>query len=196
MPVPITIRSTAGDNKWAASVLALRRATARSKWGSRYTPNDPYDFDEISSTRSSASRSAARIESSWCMPRAMAFTKRALDRVNGSFGRQASVDELTRRPADPKTGRPLNYPIPARMCRSMRRAATVCACWQPALPIELRRQESGRRRLTIPGSISCICRPSRAQRDHHRRAEELCRPGCFRESARTFCRRRHDGAPQ
>ncbi len=37
-----------GDNKWAASVLALNPGTGEIKWGFQYTPNDPYDFDEIS----------------------------------------------------------------------------------------------------------------------------------------------------
>src|SRR5205807_1557393 len=37
-----------GDNKWAASVLALSPSDGKIKWGFQYTPNDPYDFDEIS----------------------------------------------------------------------------------------------------------------------------------------------------
>src|SRR5439155_513067 len=37
-----------GDNKWAASVLALNPGNGEIKWGFQYTPNDPYDFDEIS----------------------------------------------------------------------------------------------------------------------------------------------------
>jgi alcohol dehydrogenase (cytochrome c) len=37
-----------GDNKWAASVLALSPADGKIKWGFQYTPQDPYDFDEIS----------------------------------------------------------------------------------------------------------------------------------------------------
>src|SRR5579871_5641039 len=37
-----------GDNKWAASVLALNPGNGKIKWGFQYTPNDPYDFDEIS----------------------------------------------------------------------------------------------------------------------------------------------------
>jgi alcohol dehydrogenase (cytochrome c) len=37
-----------GDNKWAASVLALNPVNGKIKWGFQYTPNDPYDFDEIS----------------------------------------------------------------------------------------------------------------------------------------------------
>ena len=37
-----------GDNKWAASVLALSPNDGKIKWGFQYTPNDPYDYDEIS----------------------------------------------------------------------------------------------------------------------------------------------------
>jgi alcohol dehydrogenase (cytochrome c) len=37
-----------GDNKWAASVLALDPNNGKIKWGFQYTPNDPYDYDEIS----------------------------------------------------------------------------------------------------------------------------------------------------
>src|SRR5712671_2181251 len=37
-----------GDNKWAASVLALDPNSGKIKWGFQYTPNDPYDYDEIS----------------------------------------------------------------------------------------------------------------------------------------------------
>ena len=37
-----------GDNKWAASVIAVNVPDGKIKWGFQYTPNDPYDFDEIS----------------------------------------------------------------------------------------------------------------------------------------------------
>jgi alcohol dehydrogenase (cytochrome c) len=37
-----------GDNKWAASVLAISPNDGKIKWGYQYTPNDPNDFDEIS----------------------------------------------------------------------------------------------------------------------------------------------------
>ena len=37
-----------GDSKWAASLLALSPSDGKIKWGFQYTPNDPYDFDEIS----------------------------------------------------------------------------------------------------------------------------------------------------
>src|SRR5262249_9320708 len=37
-----------GDNKWAASVLALNPADGKIRWGFQDTPNDTYDFDEIS----------------------------------------------------------------------------------------------------------------------------------------------------
>src|SRR5258707_3104990 len=37
-----------GDNKWAASVLAIGPNDGKIKWGFQYTPQDPYDYDEIS----------------------------------------------------------------------------------------------------------------------------------------------------
>jgi len=33
-----------GDNKWAASVLALSPSDGKIKWGFQYTPQDPYDY--------------------------------------------------------------------------------------------------------------------------------------------------------
>src|SRR5262249_10474130 len=33
-----------GDNKWAASVLALDPNNGNIKWGFQYMPNDPYDY--------------------------------------------------------------------------------------------------------------------------------------------------------
>jgi alcohol dehydrogenase (cytochrome c) len=32
-------------------VLAINPADGKIKWGFQYTPNDPYDYDEIWSTR-------------------------------------------------------------------------------------------------------------------------------------------------
>jgi alcohol dehydrogenase (cytochrome c) len=99
-----------GDNKWAASVLALSPANGQIKWGYQYTPNDPYDFDEISEhpiidvTINGEKRKlvvhAARNGFFY-----------ALDRNNGSFvaGKQY-VDQLNWTTGlDPKTGKPLNY---------------------------------------------------------------------------------------
>ena len=98
-----------GDNKWAASVLALSPSDGKIKWGFS-TPQDPYDFDEVSGTRSSTPRSTAST-ANWS-PRNRNGFYYALDRTNGSFvlGKQY-VDQLNWTTGlDPKTGRPpFNY---------------------------------------------------------------------------------------
>jgi alcohol dehydrogenase (cytochrome c) len=99
-----------GDNKWAASVLALDPTTGKIKWGYQYTPNDPYDYDEISEHQ------IVNVKVNGQDRKLVVHAARngfyyALDRVNGSFvaGKQY-VDELNWTPGlDPKTGRPLNY---------------------------------------------------------------------------------------
>jgi alcohol dehydrogenase (cytochrome c) len=99
-----------GDNKWAASVLALNPNSGAIKWGFQYTPNDPYDYDEISehqiidATVNGESRKLV-------VHGARNGFYYALDRTNGAFvaGKQY-VDQLTwTRGLDPKTGLPLDY---------------------------------------------------------------------------------------
>jgi alcohol dehydrogenase (cytochrome c) len=99
-----------GDNKWAASVLALNPSTGAIKWGFQYTPNDPYDFDEISEHPIINAKVNGE-DRKLVVHAARNGFYYALDRVNGSFvaGKQY-VDELNWTPGlDPKTGRPLNY---------------------------------------------------------------------------------------
>ncbi len=99
-----------GDNKWAASVLALNPATGQIKWGYQYTPNDPYDFDEISEHPIINAKINGE-DRKLVVHAARNGFYYALDRTNGSFvaGKQY-VDELTWTPGlDPKTGKPLNY---------------------------------------------------------------------------------------
>ena len=99
-----------GDNKWAASVLALSPSDGKIKWGYQYTPNDPYDYDEISehpiiNTKINGEDRKLVVHAS-----RNGFYY-VLDRVNGSFvaGKQY-VDKLNWTTGlDPKTGRPLNY---------------------------------------------------------------------------------------
>jgi alcohol dehydrogenase (cytochrome c) len=99
-----------GDNKWAASVLAISPSDGKIKWGYQYTPNDPYDYDEISE------HPIIDIKVNGEDRKLVVHAARngffyALDRTNGSFvaGKQY-VDELNWTPGlDPKTGRPLNY---------------------------------------------------------------------------------------
>ncbi|HEY7298240.1 MAG TPA: PQQ-dependent dehydrogenase, methanol/ethanol family [Xanthobacteraceae bacterium] len=99
-----------GDNRWAASVLALNPATGAIKWGYQYTPNDPYDYDEISEHPIINAKVNGE-DRKLVVHAARNGFYYALDRVNGSFvaGKQY-VNELNWTPGlDPKTGRPLNY---------------------------------------------------------------------------------------
>jgi alcohol dehydrogenase (cytochrome c) len=99
-----------GDNKWAASVLALNPADGAIKWGFQYTPNDPYDFDEISEHPIINAKINGE-DRKLVVHAARNGFYYALDRTNGAFvaGKQY-VDELTWTPGlDPKTGKPLNY---------------------------------------------------------------------------------------
>src|SRR6516162_6379569 len=99
-----------GDNKWAASVLALNPSTGAIKWGFQYTPNDPYDFDEISEHPIINAKVNGEDRKLVVHVARNGFYY-ALDRVNGSFvaGKQY-VDKLNWTTGlNPKTGKPLNY---------------------------------------------------------------------------------------
>ncbi len=99
-----------GDNKWAASVLALSPKDGKIKWGFQYTPQDPYDYDEISEHPIINAKVNGEDRKLVVHAARNGFFY-ALDRVNGSFiaGKQY-VDEMTWTPGlDPKTGRPVNY---------------------------------------------------------------------------------------
>ena len=99
-----------GDNKWAASVLALNPSDGSIKWGFQYTPNDPYDFDEISEHPIINAKVGGE-DRKLVVHAARNGFYYMLDRTNGAFvaGKQY-VDELNWTPGlDPKTGRPLNY---------------------------------------------------------------------------------------
>jgi alcohol dehydrogenase (cytochrome c) len=99
-----------GDNKWAASVLAISPNDGKIKWGYQYTPNDPYDYDEISEHPIINAKVNGE-DRKLVVHAARNGFYYALDRTNGSFiaGKQY-VDQLNWTPGlDPKTGRPLNY---------------------------------------------------------------------------------------
>jgi len=99
-----------GDNKWAASVLALSPNDGKIKWGFQYTPQDPYDFDEISEHPIIDAKVNGEDRKLLVHAARNGFFY-ALDRINGSFiaGKQY-VNELNWTPGlDPKTGLPLNY---------------------------------------------------------------------------------------
>ena len=99
-----------GDNKWAASVLAMDPNSGKIKWGFQYTPNDPYDYDEISEHQIIDAKVNGENRKLVVHGARNGFYY-ALDRINGAFiaGKQY-VDELNwTRGLDPKTGRPLDY---------------------------------------------------------------------------------------
>ncbi|HEY2533187.1 MAG TPA: PQQ-dependent dehydrogenase, methanol/ethanol family [Xanthobacteraceae bacterium] len=99
-----------GDNKWAASVLALNPADGKIKWGFQYTPNDPFDFDEISEHPIIDMKLNGEDRKLVVHAARNGFFY-ALDRTNGSFiGGKQYVDKLTWTPGlDPETGLPANY---------------------------------------------------------------------------------------
>jgi alcohol dehydrogenase (cytochrome c) len=99
-----------GDNKWAASVLAISPNDGKIKWGFQYTPQDPYDFDEISEHPIIDAKVNGEDRKLLVHAARNGFFY-TLDRTNGSFvaGKQY-VNELNWTPGlDPKTGLPLNY---------------------------------------------------------------------------------------
>ena len=99
-----------GDNKWAASVLAISPNDGKIKWGFQYTPQDPYDFDEISEHPIIDAKVNGEDRKLLVHAARNGFFY-ALDRTNGSFvGGKQYVNELNWTPGlDPKTGLPLNY---------------------------------------------------------------------------------------
>jgi alcohol dehydrogenase (cytochrome c) len=99
-----------GDNKWAASVLAIAPNDGKIKWGFQYTPQDPYDYDEISEHPIINAKVNGEDRKLVVHAARNGFFY-SLDRTNGSFilGKQY-VDELNWTPGlDSKTGRPLSY---------------------------------------------------------------------------------------
>jgi alcohol dehydrogenase (cytochrome c) len=137
-----------GDNKWAASVLALSPSDGKIKWGYQYTPNDPYDYDEISEHPIINAKVNGEDRKLVVHAARNGFFY-TLDRVNGSFiaGKQY-VDQLNWTPGlDPKTGRPINYDPAAGMqvynenshgTRAKPKSARLCPAvsggknWQPS----------------------------------------------------------------
>ncbi|HKD26285.1 MAG TPA: PQQ-dependent dehydrogenase, methanol/ethanol family [Xanthobacteraceae bacterium] len=99
-----------GDNKWAASVLAISPSDGKIKWGYQYTPNDPYDYDEISEHPIINAKVNGEDRKLVVHAARNGFFY-ALDRVNGSFiaGKQYVDTVNWTRGLDPKTGHPLDY---------------------------------------------------------------------------------------
>ena len=187
-----------GDNKWAASVLALDPATGKIKWGYQYTPNDPYDYDEVSEHPIIDARIAGENRKLVVHIARNGFYY-ALDRNSGEFivGKQY-VDELNWTTGlDPETGRPLNYnpntdvqeyrpgshgsrakPKSDRLCPSHYGGKN----WQP-----------GAYNPELKSALHPFDR--RLQRGRDRRAEGLRGPGRDGQVARPVRRRRRPGQP-
>ena len=91
-------------------MLAISPNDGKIKWGFQYTPQDPYDFDEISEHPIINAKVNGEDRKLVVHAARNGFFY-ALDRTNGSFvaGKQY-VDQLTWTTGlDPKTGKPLNY---------------------------------------------------------------------------------------
>ena len=183
-----------GDNKWAASVLAISPSDGKIKWGYQYTPNDPYDFDEISEHPIINAKVNGEDRKLVVHAARNGFFY-ALDRTNGSFiaGKQY-VDQLNWTPGlDPKTGKPLNYDPNADVqiyyARQPRHARA--AAGQQAVPVALRRQELAALAPTIR-ELGLHLHPVDRGLQFHRddRAEGHGGPGRSCESARALHRRR------
>ncbi len=137
-----------GDNKWAASVIAMNPNDGKIKWGFQYTPNDPYDYDEISEHPIVRAKINGQDRTLVTHGARNGFYY-VLDAANGSFvqGKQY-VDKLTWTTGlDPKTGMPLEYdpkkdvqPYVASMTPSRARPTTDVKCptttggknWEPS----------------------------------------------------------------
>ena len=99
-----------GDNLWAASAIALDADTGQQKWGFQYTPNDPFDYDEI------GQHTLIDVKIGNDTRKVIAHAARngffyVLDRTNGQFVHGGGyVDKITWTTGlDPKTGKPLQY---------------------------------------------------------------------------------------
>jgi alcohol dehydrogenase (cytochrome c) len=99
-----------GDNKWAASVIAISPKDGKIKWGFQYTPNDPYDYDEISEHPIIDTKVNGEDRKLVVHAARNGFFY-ALDRINGSFiTAKQYTDQLNWTVGiNPKTGRPLDY---------------------------------------------------------------------------------------
>ncbi len=99
-----------GDNLYTDSLLAMDPNTGAIKWFFQYTPNDPFDYDEV------AEHPLIDLDIGGTMRRLVTHAGRngffyGFDRVSGEFlyGRQYPNLVTWTNGLDPKTGRPLAY---------------------------------------------------------------------------------------
>jgi alcohol dehydrogenase (cytochrome c) len=105
-------------------VLAISPNDGKIKWGYQYTPNDRYDFDEISEHPFIDAKINGEDRKLVVHAARNGFFD-TLDRFNGSFiaGKQY-VDHLNWTPGlDPKTGKPRDQSDPSARLRELRRRA-------------------------------------------------------------------------
>ena len=182
-----------GDNKWAASVLAITAADGKIKWGFQYTPNDPYDYDEISEHPIINAKVNGEDRKLVVHAARNGFFY-ALDRINGSFisGKQY-VDQLNWTPGPRSQDRP-----PAQL-RSRRQRPDLQrgqprhageAAERQAVPVDPGRQELGAVRLQSANRPALRSLHRRLRRHPDRRAEGHGGPGRRGEIPRTLHRRR------
>ena len=208
-PTPSTRASAMPDRTTTSSIVRAttsgRRACSPSiptdgkiKWGFQYTPQDPYDYDEISEHPIINAKVNGEDRKLVVHAARNGFFY-ALDRTNGSFvaGKQY-VDELNWTPGlDPKTGRPLNYDPNSghpdvragqpRHARAFRRSA-------PARRTSAAR--TGSRPPTIRSSGCCTCPRSRAATPSRRvEQKDIEDQGGTVEGARALHRRQRQDGP-
>jgi alcohol dehydrogenase (cytochrome c) len=99
-----------GDNLFTESILAMSPDDGKVKWTFQYTPNDPYDYDEISENP------LVEVEIDGQKRSVVTHAGRngfyyAFDRATGQFiyGKQYVNLVTWTTGIDPKTGRPLSY---------------------------------------------------------------------------------------
>ena len=195
MPARTGIRNIArATTNGRRACSALSPSDGKIKWGFQYTPNDPYDFDEISEHPIINAKVNGEDRKLVVHAARNGFFY-ALDRVNGSFvaGKQY-VDELNWTTGLDPEDRPAAQLRPDQgragiHCRQPRHARA--ADQQPALPGAYRRQELGAGRLQSGARSALHPLDRRLQLRRDGRAEGLRRPGRPGEAARPLRRRRH-----
>lgn len=99
-----------GDNLYTNSMLAMNPDTGEIQWYFQFTPNDPWDFDEV------GVNILIDQEVDGVMRKLVGHSARngfyyTLDRTNGQFINAAQYSQQVNwtKGIDPKTGRPLEY---------------------------------------------------------------------------------------
>ena len=100
-----------GDNLFTDSMLAMNPDDGKVKWFFQYTPNDPYDYDEIGENPIIDLKDAAGKTSTLVIHAARNGHMYGFDRTNGQFlYGKAYVGLVTwTNGIDPKTGKPMSY---------------------------------------------------------------------------------------